>query len=112
MPAKQTINVTSWLVARFVADVAVEDDRVDEPFGEADGEEADGDQDDAEERVDGGHVRPPRAGLDRVAEHEVGRVEEEEDEEEHELALAPAPPDAPGRPRPDRAGDEREDRRR
>ena len=47
-----------------------------------------------------------RAGpvLDRVAEHEVGAVEEEEDQEEHELVVTPDPPDTPGDPRPDRAG--------
>ena len=44
-----------------------------------DREERDRDQHDAEERVDGAHVLARRPRLDRVAEHEVGAVEEEED---------------------------------
>ena len=63
---------------------------------QADREERDGDQHDAEERVDRAHVRACRARVDREAQHEVRAVEEEEDEEQHELVLAPRPPDAPG----------------
>ena len=68
---------------------------MDEVVGEPDREEADRDQRDAEERVDRAHVRPRRPRVDREAQHEVGRVEQEQDEEEHELVGAPRPPDAP-----------------
>ena len=68
----------------------------------------DRDQHDPEERVDRAHVRPRRPRLDRVAEHEVGRVEEEQDQERDELVRAPRPPDPPRGARPDRAGDERQ----
>ena len=88
--------------------VARERRRVDEVLGEPDREEADRDQRDAEERVDRRDVRAARPFLDREAEHEVGRVEEEEDEEEDELVRVPDPPVAPRRLRPDRAGGERE----
>ena len=86
----------------------VNDGRVDDVLGEPDGEEADRHEHDPEERVHGGDVRAPRPLLDREAEHEVGRVEEEEDEEEHELVLAPEPPVAPRGLGPDGAGGERE----
>ena len=75
---------------------------------EPDREEADRDQHDAEERVHRAEVRALRAGVDREAEHEVRRVEEEEHEEEHELVLAPEPPVPPRDLRPDRAGDQHE----
>ena len=65
---------------------------MDEVARQPDREEADGDQRDAEECVDGADPLPPGAVLDREAEHEVGAVEEEEDEEEDELVRAPAPP--------------------
>src|SRR5689334_1895058 len=81
---------------------------MDESLRQADRQEADGDQDDAEERVDGAEVRALRAGLDGEAQHEVGGVEEEEDEEEDELVLAPEPPVPPRDTRPDRAREEDE----
>jgi hypothetical protein len=95
------------LRARHLRPVAVERDRVDVLVGEANGEEADRDQDDAEQRVDGAEVGPVRPGLDRVAEHEVRRVEEEEHEEQHQLALAPQPPVPPAELRPERACEQR-----
>src|SRR4051794_33277929 len=81
---------------------------MDEVRGEADGEEADRDQDDPEQREHGGHPRPRDTGRDGLPQHEVGRVEEKDDEEEHELVLAPRPPDSPRDARPDRAGEQRE----
>ena len=73
-----------------------ERDRVDVVVGEPDREEADRDQDDAEQRVDRARGSPACGPvLDREAQHEVGRVEEEEDEEEHELRSLHEPPDAP-----------------
>src|SRR5436190_7165885 len=81
---------------------------MDQLVRKADREEADRDQDHSEERVDGAHIRPRRARLDRVTEHEVGAVEEKEDEKEHELALAPEPPVAPGDLRPKRPRQQRE----
>src|SRR5215210_165663 len=92
--------------ARHLRPVAREHGRVDEVVREADREPADGDQDDAEERVDRAHVRARRPRVDRVAEHEVRRVEEEQDQERHELVRAPRPPDAPRGASPDRARDE------
>src|SRR3954469_5473058 len=55
--------------------MTVEHLRVDEALREADSEEADGHEDDAEERVHRAQVRALRAGVDREAQHEVRRVE-------------------------------------
>ena len=81
---------------------------MDQLVRQPDRQEADRDQDDAEERIDSAHVRPRRAGLDRVTQHEVGAVEEEENEEEHELALAPEPPVPPRDLGPERAREQRQ----
>ena len=81
---------------------------MDEPLRQTDRQDADRDERDPEQRVDGAEVRAPRTGGHREAQHEVRAVEEEEDEEENELVLVPLPPVAPAVPRPDRAGDERE----
>jgi hypothetical protein len=67
--------------------VAGEDLRVDDAARDADREERDRDQHHAEECVDGAHVLALQPGLNGVAEHEVGRVEEEEDQEEHQLVV-------------------------
>src|SRR5262249_44400725 len=86
---------------RHLRPAAGEHRGVDVALREADGEEADRNQDDTEQRVDSAEVLALRAGLDGVSEHEIGRIEEKEHEEEDELTVAPDPPVIPADFRPE-----------
>src|SRR5439155_10696002 len=82
----------------------VERDRVDEALRQADRKDADRDQRDTEQRVNGAEIRALRTGGKREAEHEVSAIEQEQNEEEDELVFTPHPPVPPAVARPYRPG--------
>jgi hypothetical protein len=88
--------------------VAVEDGRMVQRPRQVHGGQGERNHADPEQRIDRGEALPPRALVDRVAQHEVRAVEEEHEQERVQLLVAPVPPDAPRDLRPDRARDQHE----